>query len=95
MPLLPQATLRWCSRKIAISASVSTAGCVSIWPSALRRLRLTAMREPLQLGASVKEACASAGLPVIGRTSLQYFERFGESLSATSSRASLPADSAR
>lgn len=49
----------------------------------LRQLRLSTMHDQLNLGASVKSACVAAGLPATGRTSLQYFEFFGETPSAT------------
>jgi hypothetical protein len=53
---------------------------VNVWLAAAFE---AAMQEQLKLGASVKEACRTAGLPPTGRTSLQYLEHLGETPSAT------------
>lgn len=79
-----------CSKRSLQQAFRSSQDCTPM--QHLRRLRLTAMRDQLRLGASVKEACASVGLPPVGRTSSHYFELFGESPSATRSRATSTTD---
>lgn len=44
----------------------------------LRELRLDAMQKSLAEGASVRAACAMAGLPASGRTAQLYEDRFGQ-----------------
>jgi len=44
----------------------------------LRELRLDAVQKSLAGGASVRAACATAGLPASGRTAQQYEDRFGQ-----------------
>lgn len=65
-----------CSERTLQLAFQREMGCSPM--QRLRELRLDAMQAELADGASVRDACAAAGLAASGRTSMLYQERFGQ-----------------